>query len=143
THDRGVVARWQVRNDRRFARVSGSVAAVHDILNLVLSDNSADDCSLPVIIRGNQSSGAVVQFQRRISQGIRYAILTELRTDGAYDDSLCFCALDNETTNHHVVAGLNKAAGSDVAKNCTGSVDRLEDVDYSNCSRILYATDSG
>src|SRR5205807_3459603 len=62
THDRGVVARWQVRNDRRFARVSGSVAAVHDILNLVLSDNSADDCSLPVIIRGNQSSGAVVQF---------------------------------------------------------------------------------
>src|SRR5437773_7023187 len=78
THDRGVVARWQVRNDCRFARVSGSVAAVYDILNLVVSDNSADDCSLPVIIRGNQSSGAVVQFQRRISQGVRYAILTEL-----------------------------------------------------------------
>src|SRR6266446_9312284 len=121
THDRGVVARWQVRNDRRFARVSGSVAAVHDILNLVVSDNSADDCSLPVIIRGNQSSGAVVQFQRRISQGIRYAILTELWPDGAYDHSLCFCALDNETINHHVVAGLHKAAGTDVAKNGTAT----------------------
>src|SRR5437899_1001707 len=110
THDRGVVARWQVRNDRRFARVSGSVAAVHDILNLVVSDNSADDCSLPVIIRGNQSSGAVVQFQRWISQGIRYAILTELRTDGAYDHALCFGALDNEPPNHHVVARLDKRA---------------------------------
>src|SRR5947208_7606102 len=116
THDRVVVTGWQVRNDRRFARVSGSVAAVHDILNLVLSNNSADDCSLPVIIRGNQSAGAVVQFQRRISQGIRYAILTELRTDSAYDHSLCSCALDNETTNNHVVAGLHKAASTDVAK---------------------------
>ena len=44
--------------------------AVLDRADLVASDNPADYRSLPVIIRGNQSSGAVVQFQCRISQCI-------------------------------------------------------------------------
>src|SRR5438128_11120009 len=88
THDRGVVARWQVRNDSRFARVSGSVAAVHDILNLVLSDNSADDCSLPVIIRGNQGSVAVVQFQSWCRKRVRKALRSASRADTESDDAL-------------------------------------------------------
>src|SRR5437867_11686728 len=67
-HDYGVVTRWQVCDDRRLARVSRSVAAVLNILDLALGDNPADDRSLPVIVRGNQSSIAVVQFLRRISQ---------------------------------------------------------------------------
>src|SRR3989442_1389590 len=116
THDRGVVARWQVRNDRRFARVSGSVAAVLNLLNLIVGDNSAKDRSLPVIIGANQGSGAVVQFQCRISQRIRNTILAELRANGANDHALCAGALDNEPPNHHVVARLNKGARGDVPK---------------------------
>src|SRR5205814_5599390 len=59
-HDGSVVTRWQVSNDRRFPRVPRSPTAIHDILHLVLSDNPADYCSLPVIIRSNQVSGAIV-----------------------------------------------------------------------------------
>src|SRR6266446_8092193 len=83
TYDRGVVTRWQIGYDRRLHRVPRSVTAVLNILDLVLGDNPADDRSLPVIIRGNQSSGAVVQFQCGISHWIRDAILTELRANGA------------------------------------------------------------
>ena len=66
-HDRRVVTRWQVRNDRRFSRVPRSVTAILNILDLVLGDDPADDGGLPVIIRGNQSSIAIVQFQCGIS----------------------------------------------------------------------------
>src|SRR6516165_4033281 len=81
--DRSVVARWKIRDDCRFAWVTWCVAAVYDILDLVLGDNPADDRSLPVIIRGNQRSSAIVQFQYGISHWIRNAILTELRANGA------------------------------------------------------------
>src|SRR5206468_7935482 len=80
--------------------------------------NSPDDRMLPVIIRGNQSLGAVVQFQCRILHWIGDAVLAKLRANGAYDDSLCSRALDNETANHHVVTGLHKAAGADVTDRC-------------------------
>src|SRR5206468_8956499 len=59
-HNRGVVAGWQVRDDRGFARVSRGMAAVLNILDLVLSDDPAYDRRLPVVIRGNQSSIAIV-----------------------------------------------------------------------------------
>src|SRR5881394_1543640 len=81
-HNRGVITGWQVSNHRRFARVARSVTAILNILDLVLGDDPADDGSLPVIIRGNQSSIAIVQFQCGISQWIGNAILTELRPNG-------------------------------------------------------------
>ena len=60
-----------------------SVAAVLNITDLVAGDDPADDRSLPVIIRGNQSSRAVMQLQGRISQCIGNAILGKLRANGA------------------------------------------------------------
>src|SRR6266481_3321683 len=71
THDRSVVTRWQLRDNCRLPYVARSVAAVHDVVILACGDNPADYRNLPVIIRGNQSPSAVVQFQCRISQCIR------------------------------------------------------------------------
>ena len=42
THDGGVVTRWEVCNDRGFACVRRSVAAVLNILDLVLGDDAAE-----------------------------------------------------------------------------------------------------
>src|SRR5437899_1885219 len=126
THDRGVVARWQVRNDRRFPCVPRSVTAIDDILDLVVRDNPADYRSLPVIIAANQSPGAVVQFQCRILHWIGNAVLAKLRANGAYDDSLCSRALYDESSDHHVVARLHKAAGTDVAERCRCHCPKLK-----------------
>src|SRR5437660_49543 len=83
THDRGVVACRKVCYDRRFSSVTRCVTAVLDFLRLVVGDDPADDGSLPVIIRGNQSASAIVQFQCWISQWIGNSVLTELRANGA------------------------------------------------------------
>ena len=93
------------------------MAAVLDVADLIAGDNPADYRSLPVIIRGNQSSCAVVQFQCRISQCIGNIIwrCTELRTNGTNNHPLWSGPLNNETANHHVVARLHKAASTDVA----------------------------
>src|SRR5881628_2837623 len=53
-YDRGVIAGWKVCDDRRFARISWSVAAVLNSLDLISSDDAADDRGLPVVVRGNQ-----------------------------------------------------------------------------------------
>src|SRR5438876_1021240 len=87
-YDRGVVTCWQVSNDRRFSRIPRSVTAILNFLDLIVCDDPADYRSLPVIIRGNQSPIAIMQFQCRVLQWIRNAILTELRTNAAYDYSL-------------------------------------------------------
>src|SRR2546421_12558315 len=69
THDGGVATRWEVCHDRRFPRVTRNVAAALNVLDFVLGDDAADYRMLPVVVRGNQSPGAIVQFQCRISQG--------------------------------------------------------------------------
>src|SRR5207302_3644903 len=120
-HDSRVVARWQICNNRRFPSVSRCVTAILDFLNLVMGDNPADDRSLPIIIAANQSARAIVQFQGRILQWIGNAKLTELRPNGANNDSLRLSALDNESSDHHVVARLHKGAGTDVAKDRNSS----------------------
>src|SRR6266699_3406200 len=107
THDGGVITRWEVCDDRRFARVRRSVAAVLNVLHLVLSDDAANDRMPPVVVAGNQSPAAIVQFQGRISQGIGNAILAELRANGTYDHVLWLSPLYDEPANHHVVASLN------------------------------------
>src|SRR4029077_3800894 len=60
-YDRGVVSRWQRSNDCGLAWLSRSMPAVLDCANLVGGDDSADYRSLPVVIRGNQRSRAIVQ----------------------------------------------------------------------------------
>src|SRR2546423_1377816 len=75
THDRRVITCRQVCYDRTFPSVSGCVAAVHDVADLIMSDNSADDRTHPVIIRANQSSRAIVQLQRRVVQWVGNPIL--------------------------------------------------------------------
>ena len=62
THDGGVVTRWKVCDDRRFVRIRWSVAAVLNVADLVLSDDAADDRGLPIIVAGDQSAAAIVQF---------------------------------------------------------------------------------
>src|SRR5436190_4452465 len=114
-HDRGVVACWQVCYDRRFSCVTRGVAAGLDFLNLVVCDNPADDGSLPVIIRGKQSASAIMQFQGWISHWIGNSILTELRANGAYDHSLCSRTLYDESSDHHIIAGLDKTARADIS----------------------------
>src|SRR5437667_120088 len=87
-HNRGVVAGWQVCDDCGFSHIPRGVTSVLNILDLVLGDNPADDRSLPVIVGGNQSSTAIMQFQCRIGQWIWNAILTELRANSANNHSL-------------------------------------------------------
>src|SRR5207249_1846774 len=101
--------------NRRFPSVTRSIAAVLDFLHLIVGDNPADDGSLPVIIGGNQSSIAIVQFQCGISQWIGNAILTELRTNGPNYHPLWCSPLHDEAANHHVVTCLHQAARADVA----------------------------
>ena len=42
-HDSGIAARWQLCNDGGFPSISGRVAAVYDIVELVAGDNPTDD----------------------------------------------------------------------------------------------------
>src|SRR5262245_516578 len=114
-YDCGVISRWQRSNDRRLTWLSRSMPTVLDRANLVGGDDPGDYGSLPIVIRGNQRPCTVVQFQCRISQYIGNPKRSELRTNGTQNHSLCLAALDNEPANHHVVTGLNKFAGADVA----------------------------
>src|SRR5438874_1570151 len=116
THDRRVVACWQVCYDRRFPSVTRCVTAVLNFLHLVVGDNSADDRRLPIIIAANQSARAIVQFQCRILQWIGNTVLTELRANSADNHSLWLSPLNNKPTNHHVVARLHKCTRTDVTQ---------------------------
>ena len=91
-------------------RFTGRVAAVANLADLITGDNTADYRSAPVIIRADQSSGAVVQFQGGISQCIGNVIgrCTELWTYGTNNYPLWASPLNNEPANHHVVARLHK-----------------------------------
>ena len=93
TDDRRVVARWRIRDDCRVQGVARSVAAVPDIGPLVAGDNPTDDRRHPAVIRGNQSSRAVVQFQGRISQRIGNAIVLK-----AYENSFGELAIPDSDT---------------------------------------------
>src|SRR5207245_10065693 len=75
-----------------------------------------DDRSLPIIIATNQGARTIVQFQGRILQRIGNTVLTKLRANGADDHSLGLRALDDKSSDHHVVTYLHKGAGTDVAK---------------------------
>ena len=67
-HNRGVVSRLQVRNYRRLRWVSWSMPARLNSGDLAGCEDATDYRMLPVIVRGNQSSCAIVQFQGGISQ---------------------------------------------------------------------------
>src|SRR4051794_21522490 len=82
--DGGVITGWKIGDNRRFARVRWSVAAILNILDLVVRDDAADDCLSPIVVGGNQSSVSAVQFQCRISQEIRNAMLAEFRANRTY-----------------------------------------------------------
>src|SRR5205814_1800087 len=89
---------------------------VLNVLDLVLGDDAANDRMLPVVVRANQSPGAIVQFQCRISQGIRNAILAELRANRTYNDALWLSPFYNEPANHQVVARLHKGASAEISQ---------------------------
>src|SRR4029453_13362254 len=114
--DRRVVARWQIRDDSRLKGVARSVAAGLNFVDLITGDNPTDDRAYPGVIRGNQSSRAVVQFQGRVSQCLGNAILRELRAYGANNYPLWLGPLNHEAANHHVVACLNKGPRGDVSE---------------------------
>src|SRR5204862_336394 len=136
THDRSVVTRLQCCDDRRLAWLSRSMQAVLNRTDLTAGDNAADHRSLPVVIRGNQSPCAVVQFQCRISQCIGNIIWrrNKLGTNGTNNHRLWSGPLHNETANHHVVASLNKAPSANIAygwSRCTATWrDRRADPGY-------------
>src|SRR5207245_9969232 len=92
------------------------MAAVLDFLHLIVGNDPADDGSLPVIIRGNQSASAIVQFQCWILQWIGNTVLTELRANGADNYPLWGRACNDEPTNHHVIARLHKRTCGNTTK---------------------------
>src|SRR4029077_7134747 len=73
-------------------------------------------CPMPVIIRGNQRSRDIVQLQGGIRHCIGNAMLNELRTYRSNNYPLCLGSLNNESSDHHIVASLHKGAGGDVTK---------------------------
>src|SRR5437763_1543853 len=99
------------------------MAAVHNVTDLVAGDNPADYRVLPVIVRANQSSSTVVQFQCRVVQWVGNVVRrgTELRANRANNYFLWVGPLNNETTNLHVVACLNKGAGGNVSESGDGA----------------------
>ena len=99
------------RNCERLKRLADDLLDA----DLIAGYDSADYRMLPVIIRSNQSSSAVMQFQRRISQCIGNTIVAELRANGAQNYPLWLTPLNNETANHHVVTSLDITARADVA----------------------------
>ena len=92
------------------------MSAALNIRDLAACNNAADDRMLPIIIRSNQCSGRVVQFQSRISQWIGNIIwrCSELRADRTNNHSLWSRSLNDEAPNRHVVARLDKRARTDV-----------------------------
>src|SRR5215469_470585 len=105
-HDRGVITRLQRCNDCRLAWLSWSVPTVLDRANLIAGDDPADYRGLPVIIRSNQRPCAIVQFQGGISQCIGNAKWRELGPNSAHNNCLWSTPFNDESTNHHVDAGL-------------------------------------
>ena len=57
-----------------------------------------------------------MQLQGRITQSIGNAVLSKLWANRAYNNPLWFGALNNEASNHHVIACLNKSARADVTQ---------------------------
>src|SRR6267143_252265 len=104
------------------------MAAVLNIADLIAGDNPADYRRLPVIIGSNQCSAPVVQFQCGIGQGVVDPKLSELRANRTNDHPLLSTPLYNKTTNHHMLACLNKAAGADVTE--TSTRDRTQVVHF-------------
>src|SRR6266496_3557631 len=139
-HDRGVIACWQICNDRRLPWVTRCVATVLDFLHLVMGDNPADYRSLPVIIAADQSAGAIVQFQCRISQRIGNSILTELRANGTNNHSLWCSRLDDNPAYHHVVACLHKGPSTDIAEDRIGTGAKIVHFRESNSSGAVHST---
>jgi hypothetical protein len=92
------------------------MAAVLNVANLMLGDNSADYRGLPVIIGSNKCSVPLCSSNIGLANGIGDPILRELRANGTNDHPLWSLSLNNKTANHHVLTGLNKAAGADVTR---------------------------
>src|SRR5438094_126051 len=67
-----------------------------------------------------------MQLKRRISQRIGHAVLAELRANGANNDSLWLRPLNNESSNHHVVGGLDKGACADITQDRRGYSIKLK-----------------
>src|SRR5215471_1544558 len=113
-HNSGVVTRWKIGDDRRFAWVCRGVAAVLNILDLVVSDDAADYRLLPIIVGGDQSSVSVVEFQCWISQEIRNPVLAKLTANSTYDHVLWLGSLYDETANHYVSVSSNETTSTDI-----------------------------
>src|SRR5262249_209498 len=112
---RRITARWQGSVNHGLVSISRSESTVKNAADLVAGNNPADRRMLPVLIRGNQSSRAVIQFKCRIGQWIGNSILAELRANGAQNYPLWFSPRNSETTNHHFVTSLDKTASTEIA----------------------------
>src|SRR5262245_21683532 len=92
------------------------MTAVSNILDLVGGDNPVNDGRPPVVVRGNQSSRAVMELQGRISQWIGNTVLSELRANRANNHPLRLSPLHDKAADRHVVACLNKGARTDIGQ---------------------------
>src|SRR6266545_3993199 len=116
------------------------MAAVPDVVDLVCRDNPADDRSRPVIIRANQSSCPIVQFQYRISQCIGNAKLSKLGANGTNNHLFWLGPLNHESSDHHVVIGLHKGTGTDVPEKRITVGAKIVHFHESNSGGVVYAT---
>src|SRR5882724_1474010 len=66
----------------------------------------------PIVVRRNQGSAAIVQFERRILQRVRHAGTAQARAESAHDHSR-IAAVDgpnDEATDHYVVVSIDESA---------------------------------
>src|SRR5437667_267320 len=80
-----------------------------------------------------------MQFQGRISQWIGNAILGELRTYSTNNDSLWLSPFNDESSYHHVVAGLNKGARADITQDRGGNSIKLKCANIRNSQTAITA----
>ena len=122
--------------------IGWSVAAVHECRGPGSGDNSADYRGLPVIVRGDQSSCAVVQFQGGISQCTWNIIwrCTELRTYGTNNHLFCAGSLNDKAANHYVVISLHKAPSAYIAKNGGSVSAKIVHFHKTDSSGVIDAT---
>src|SRR5204863_9253795 len=81
-----------------------------------------------------------MQFQCRISQNIRHAILAELRANGPQNHPLWLKTVNDKPADHHVIADLHQGASTDIAQDGIALWAQVVYLSESNAHRVVYAT---
>jgi hypothetical protein len=98
---------------------AGSVVKMADSLGSIGRESTAHDIPLvwgilPIVVRSDQCAGTVMQFQRRIAQGVRHSNCRERWSDGTNHEALWRIAENDESADQRVVARTDLQACGNV-----------------------------